>query len=254
MNDPGTLSVCALGATAYREGLRLQEALVQAQAAGATGDWLLYPDHPPVLTVGRSGRADSVVADRQTLDRLGIELFEVARGGDVTWHGPGQLVGYTICDLTRRGRDLHRFLRDLEAALVATLESYGLTGHTVPGRTGVWVGEAKVASIGIAVRRWVSYHGFALNVAPDLAFFDLIHPCGLRGIRMTSLETLAGPAAADLGLTRERAAVAFAARFGYRELRWAEPGAAWEAARAWAAPEDAGPVPQDIGAGSEHAA
>jgi lipoate-protein ligase B len=230
MNDPGTLSVCHLGPTPYREGLRLQEALVRARVAGTTGDWLLYPDHPPVLTVGRGGRAESVIADPGTLERLGIERFEVARGGDVTWHGPGQLVGYTICDLARRGHDLHRFLRDLEAALVATLELYALSGHTVEGRTGVWVGEDKIASIGVAVRRWVSYHGFALNVAPDLAFFDLIHPCGLRGIRMTSLGALVGAAGADLGTARERAAVAFAARLGYPAWRWAEPGEAWEAA------------------------
>jgi lipoate-protein ligase B len=157
-------------------------------------------------------------------------------------------VGYTICDLARRGRDLHRFLRDIEAALVAMLESYGLHGTTVPGRTGVWVAGDKIASIGIAVRRWVSYHGFALNVAPDLGFFDLIHPCGLRGIRMTSLETLAGAPGADLGLARERAAAALAARLGYRALRWAEPGEAREAAQALAAP------PQQIGTGSEHAA
>jgi lipoate-protein ligase B len=252
MTDPGTLSVCHLGPTPYREGLRLQEALVRSRAAGATGDWLLYPDHPPVLTVGRGGRADSLVADRGTLERLGIELFEVARGGDVTWHGPGQLVGYTICDLARRGHDLHRFLRDLEAALVATLESYGLSGHTVPGRTGVWVGDDKIASIGIAVRRWVSYHGFALNVAPDLAFFDLIHPCGLRGIRMTSLGSLVG-AAADLQGARERAATAFAARLGYRAWRWAEP----DEARAAAAGEGrhaAEAVAPPITIGGEHAA
>src|SRR6267378_3259817 len=128
MSDRGTLSVCHLGPTAYADGLRLQEGLVRARAAGATGDWLLYPDHPPVLTVGRGGRADSLIADRATLDRLGIELFEVARGGDVTWHGPGQLVGYTICDLAGGERDLHRFLRDLEGTLVTTLESYGLHG------------------------------------------------------------------------------------------------------------------------------
>jgi len=253
MNAPETLSVCHLGATSYREGLRLQEALVRSRAVGGTGDWLLYPDHPPVLTVGRSGRADSLIADRGTLDRLGIELFEVARGGDVTWHGPGQLVGYTICDLARRGHDLHRFLRDLEAALVAVVESYGVSGHTVPGRTGVWVGESKIASIGIAVRRWVSYHGFALNVAPDLAFFDLIHPCGLRGIRMTSLGALVGPAGTDLRTARERAAVAFAARLGYGGLRWVEPGEAWEAA-GLATRSAAHAATPAIAAGSEHAA
>jgi lipoate-protein ligase B len=214
---------------------------------------LLYPDHPPVLTVGRGGRADSLIADRGTLERLGIELFEVARGGDFTWHGPGQLVGYTICDLTRRGHDLHRFLRDLEAALVTTLESYALCGITIPGRTGVWVGEDKIASIGIAVRRWVSYHGFALNVAPDLAFFDLIHPCGLRGIRMTSLASLAGAAAADLGSARERVTAAFAARLGYRAWRWAEPGEAWAAAGN-GAPDGVAAVAAPINIANEHAA
>lgn len=232
MTPSPALTACHLGPTPYREGLRLQEALVSARAAGRTGDWLLYPDHPPVLTMGRGGRSDSVVADREALARMGIELFEVARGGDVTWHGPGQLVGYLICDLNTRGRDLHRFLREVEAGLVDTLETYGVQGHTVDGRTGVWVGEAKIASIGIAVRRWVSYHGFALNVAPDLGFFDLIHPCGLRDVRMTSLEALAGAPAADLGLARERAAAAVACRLGLGEVRWAEPGEAVAAAGA----------------------
>ena len=228
--DPGVLTVCHLGATPYREGLALQEAMVRARAAGETGDWLHYPDHPPLLTVGRGGRADSLIADRAALARMGIEVFEVARGGDVTWHGPGQLVGYMIFDLERRGRDLHRFLRELEAALIATLQSYGLAGHTVAGRTGVWIGDDKIASIGIAVRRWVSYHGFALNVAPDLAFFDLIHPCGLRGIKMTSLGRLRGVEGADLGLARERATAALAARFGYHEVRRATPAEARVAA------------------------
>ena len=224
MNVPDFLSVCALGDTPYAEGLRLQESLVRARAAGETGDWLLYPDHPPVLTVGRGASEGSLSADRDTLARLGIEVHEVARGGDVTWHGPGQLVGYLIRDLERHGRDLHEFLRDLEASLVTALESYGVSGHTVPGRTGVWVGDAKIASIGIAVRRWVSYHGFALNVAPELGFFDLIHPCGLRGIRMTSLEALRGPAAADLAVARERVTAALAARLAYPQVRWTEPG------------------------------
>jgi lipoate-protein ligase B len=245
MSDPAILSVCPLGETPYAAGLRLQESLVRARAAGETGDWLLYPDHPPVLTVGRGGKDGSLIADRGTLERLGLEVFEVARGGDVTWHGPGQLVGYLICDLERRGRDLHGFLRDLEASLVTALESYGVSGHTVPGRTGVWVGDAKIASIGIAVRRWVSYHGFALNVAPDLGFFDLIHPCGLRGIRMTSLEALVGPSASVLAVARERVTAALAARLGYQKVRWTEPGEARTIAAA------AGPAAE---VGSENAA
>lgn len=226
-----TLNVCPLGPTAYRDGLALQEALVEARAAGTTGDWLLYPDHPPVLTVGRSGSADSLKVDRATLERMGIEVFEVARGGDFTWHGPGQLVGYVICDLTTRDRDLHRFLRDLEQTLIAALGAWGLTGETVAGRTGVWVGGAKIASLGVAVRRWVSYHGLALNVAPDLSAFDVIHPCGLRGIQMTSLAERLGPGAPSLAEARTSVAAHLARQLGHQEVRWRSAEDARAAAR-----------------------
>ena len=182
-----TLTVCALGATPYREGLALQDALVQARAGGATGDWLLYPDHPPVLTVGRGGSEGSVIADRATLAARGVELFEVPRGGDVTWHGPGQLVGYPVVALDRVDRDLHRWLRTLEEALIRSLARWGIVGERSAGRTGVWIGERKIASLGVAVRRWVGYHGFALNVCPDLSGFSLIHPCGLKDVHMTSM-------------------------------------------------------------------
>ena len=223
----GILSVCHLGPTPYREGLALQEALVQrcaAARAGAPGaaqatDWLLFPDHPPVLTVGRGGSERSLRVSRETLDRRGIELFEVARGGDMTWHGPGQLVGYPIVDLERRGRDLHGYLRDLEEALIAALEGWGVPARRVAGRTGVWTGEEKIASVGVAVRRWVGYHGFALNVAPDLAAFDLIHPCGLQGVRMTSLAARLGPAAPALAEARRTVASILARRLGHHGTR-----------------------------------
>jgi lipoate-protein ligase B len=207
--------VIHLGATPYRDGLALQEGLVAARAAGRTGDWLLYPDHPPVLTVGRNPSEGSVLADPATLAARGVEVFEVARGGDVTWHGPGQLVGYLIVDLTPHGRDLHKFLRGIEQGIIDALARWGVAGERSPGRTGVWVGGRKLASIGVAVRRWVSYHGFALNVAPDLSFFDLIHPCGLRGIEMTSLTRLLGPGAPDLAETRRVVAGAMAGVFRY---------------------------------------
>lgn len=215
-----TLSVVHLGPTAYRDGLALQEGLVRARAEGRTGDWLLYPDHPPVLTVGRSGSGESLRTDPATLRQRGIEVFEVARGGDFTWHGPGQLVGYVISDLTTRNRDLRRFLRDLETTLIAALAEWGVTAETITGRTGVWVEGEKIASLGVAVRRWVSYHGFALNVAPDLSFFDLIHPCGLRGIRMTSLASRLGPAAPTLAEAREVVARHLAERLGHTGWRW----------------------------------
>jgi len=225
-----TLSVAHLGATTYRDGLALQEALVRARAEGRTGDWLLYPDHPPVLTVGRSGSEGSLKADPETLRGLGIEVFEVARGGDITWHGPGQLVGYLISDLSARDRDLHRFLRDLERSLIASLAEWGLAGQAIPGRTGVWVEGEKIASLGVAVRRWVSYHGFALNVAPDLSFFDLIHPCGLRGIHMTSVASRLGAHAPGMDRTREVVARHLANTLGYQEIRWVTAAEARSAA------------------------
>jgi lipoate-protein ligase B len=203
---------------------------VRERAEGRTGDWLLFPDHPPVLTVGRNPSAGSLLADRGTLVRMGIELHEVARGGDITWHGPGQLVGYPVADLTRRGRDLHRWLRDLEEALIRALGGWGLAGERSPGRTGVWVEGAKIASIGVAVRRWVGYHGFALNVAPDLGSFGLIHPCGLRGIRMTSVAERLGAGCPSLAEARHAVARALADVLEYPGLEWAPAGRAWRAA------------------------
>jgi lipoate-protein ligase B len=226
--SPMQLTVCHLGECSYHDGLVLQESLVAARAEERTGDWLLFPDHPPVLTVGRSPSSGNLIADRETLARSGIELFEVARGGDITWHGPGQLVGYPIFDLDTRGRDLHRFLRGLEQVLQNALRRFGIVATTSPGKTGVWVGGAKIASIGIAVRRWVSYHGFALNVAPNLDFFQLIHPCGLRGIHMTSMAALLGNAP-PLAAVREVVAREVVTHFGYEAPRWAESEEAWSA-------------------------
>lgn len=224
-----TLTVCHLGPTPYREGLALQAALVRRRAAArddAPGgseatDWLLFPDHPPVLTMGRGGSEQSLRVSRESLAARGVELFEVARGGDLTWHGPGQLVGYPIVDLERRGRDLHRYLRDLEEVLILALGRWGVPARRVPGRTGVWAGEEKIASLGIAVRHWIGYHGFALNVAPDLGFFDLIHPCGLRGIRMTSVAARLGASGPTLARARHEVAQLLADRLGCGEVRWA---------------------------------
>ena len=201
-----TLHVSHLGHTPYREGLALQQSLVDARAAGRAPDRLLFPDHPPVLTIGRSPSPGSVIATPDALRQAGIEVFEVARGGDVTWHGPGQLVGYLIVGLEAQGRDLHRFLRDIEQGLIDALAGWGIEAQREPGRTGVWSRGEKIASIGIAVRRWVSYHGFALNVAPDLRFFDLIHPCGLRGIQMTSVAQRLGSDALTLADARDAVA------------------------------------------------
>ncbi len=238
-----TLTVCALGATPYRDGLALQDALVRARAAGRTGDWLLYPDHPPVLTVGRSGSEGSLLADAATLAARGIELFEVPRGGDVTWHGPGQLVGYPIVALDRVDRDLHRWLRTLEEALIRALAHFGIAGERSAGRTGVWVGERKIASLGVAVRRWVGYHGLALNVCPDLSGFSLIHPCGLQGVRMTSMAELLAERAPSLAEARRVVTTELVALLGFVGVVEVPPAAAWAVEAGERAIADAPAVP-----------
>jgi lipoyl(octanoyl) transferase len=226
-----TLTVCALGPTRYRDGLALMDALVAARAAGSTGDWLLYPDHESVLTVGRNPSEGNVIADRDTLARAGVELFEVPRGGDVTWHGPGQLVGYPVVGLERVGRDLHRWLRTLEDALIGALATHGIEGRRIAGRTGVWTSEThKIASIGVAVRRWVGYHGFALNVENALDPFAFIHPCGLHGIRMTSVAETLGPGAPSLAQVRATVTAELVARLGYDGVVEVGPDAARDAA------------------------
>jgi lipoate-protein ligase B len=226
---------------------------VAARAAGETGDWLLYPDHEPVLTVGRNPSDGNVLADATALARAGVEVVEVPRGGDVTWHGPGQLVGYPIVALDRVGRDLHRWLRLIEDALIAALASHGLTGMRSAGRTGVWLSETeKIASIGVAVRRWVGYHGFALNVANSLEQFAFIHPCGFRDIRMTSVAEQLGPRAPSLARVRATVTAELVTRLGFEgftEVRaadvWALAGIARPADTS--KQERAGTGPRPIG-------
>jgi lipoate-protein ligase B len=167
-----------------------QEFVARCAASEGRENFLMLVEHPPVITVGRSGRAGEVLAGREALAARGVEVVETNRGGRVTFHGPGQLVIYPVIDLKARGRDLHRYLRDLERWLIRLLGSYGIEAGVRPPHTGVWVGERKVASIGIAVRHWVAYHGVALNVTTDLSFFDLIVPCGLPKVRVTSMAEL----------------------------------------------------------------
>jgi len=229
LND--TLHVSALGPTPYRDGLALMDALVAARAADETGDWLLYPDHEPVLTVGRSPSPGNVRVDTRELARAGLEVVEVPRGGDVTWHGPGQLVGYPVVQLDRVGRDLHRWLRVLEDSLIAALARFGLEGRRVEGRTGVWLSSTeKIASIGVAVRRWVGYHGFALNVSNALDDFALIHPCGYHDIRMTSMAGRLGQRSPSLTDVRSAVTTELAARLGFQNVQEHRPGDVWTVA------------------------
>ncbi len=182
------LAVVDLGRRGYGEVLELQRELCRRRVAGeTTEDFLLLVEHEPVVTLGRGTRASSLPLPRAALEARGLEVFEVERGGDVTLHGPGQLVGYPILDLTGWRRDLHWYLRQLEAALIGGLGTLGIAAERNPGKTGVCTGGLKIASIGIHVKQWVTLHGFALNVTTDLSLFDLIVPCGIPGVTMTSV-------------------------------------------------------------------
>jgi lipoyl(octanoyl) transferase len=193
-NAVRTLEVKRLGLVPYEAALELQRQLVEERKAQRIPDQLLLLQHPPVITLGvkvRDNRAH-VLAGPEELARQGVELFQAGRGGDVTFHGPGQLVGYPILDLNPERRDVHRYVRDLEEVLIRVAASFGIVATRQPGLTGAWVGNEKLAAIGVRIARWVTSHGFALNVATDLSHFDLIVPCGIRDKGVTSLERLLG--------------------------------------------------------------
>ncbi len=196
-----------LGLVEYTQALALQETLVKQRCAGEGVDTLLLLEHPPVFTLGRG--AD----ERNLLTPRGTPVHRVSRGGEVTFHGPGQLVGYPILDLISHGRDVHAYLRRLEAVLIDVLTEYGLPAQRQPDLTGVWIENQKIASIGVGVRRWITYHGFALNVDPDLSYFADIVPCGIRGVRMTSMSEALGYAA-DMETVKIRVAERCLRRFG----------------------------------------
>ena len=174
----------------YRRALDLQLSYVDRRARGETQDTLLLLTHPHVYTFGRGGNPANLLMPEEALLREGIFVERVGRGGDVTYHGPGQLVGYPIIYLAHP--DLHRFVRCLEAALIEALETFGVRSCRIEGMTGVWAGGKKIASIGLAIRRWISFHGFAFNWATNMAHFGLITPCGLQGVEMTSLKEILG--------------------------------------------------------------
>lgn len=172
--------IADLGLIEFAAAYAMQERLVAGIAAGTETETLLLLEHPAVYTMGSGGDGANVLDPS-------LEVLRINRGGDVTWHGPGQLVGYPLIALDRRGRDLHRYLRFLEELLIRTVAEFGVAARRVPGLTGIWTAGGKIASIGVGVRRWVTMHGFALNVAPDLTAFDLINPCGIAACPVTSL-------------------------------------------------------------------
>jgi lipoate-protein ligase B len=188
MTPPPELAVVRLGRMRYAEAYALQRDLAERRIRGEIDrDLLLLVEHEPTVTLGRSTRPESLPLAPEELHRRGLTVVEIERGGDVTYHGPGQLVGYPILDLGGHRRDLHWYLRQIEAALIAALARLDIAAERHPGFTGVWTRGRKIASIGIHVRHWVTTHGFALNVINDLTPFDLIVPCGIAGVEMTSV-------------------------------------------------------------------
>ena len=187
MND---LIVVDLGRTKYADAWALQQRVFDARLAHALPDVLLLTEHDHVYTVGKGGDANHILANDAELREKKIDLFAIDRGGDVTYHGPGQLVGYPILDLNNYYLDIHRYLRDIEEVLIATLGSFGVESGRSEGYTGVWVKNEKIAAIGVKVSRWITMHGFALNVSTDLSFFDRIIPCGIFHKGVTTLDRL----------------------------------------------------------------
>jgi lipoyl(octanoyl) transferase len=188
------VEVRRLGLIPYADALALQRELVEARRAGRVGDLLLLVEHPHVLTLGvrGDGGRSHILASAETLAARSVDVHETGRGGDITYHGPGQLVGYPIIDLKPDRCDVHRYVRDLEDVLIRVAADYDIEACRVPGLTGVWVGASKLAAIGVRIARWVTSHGFALNVTTDLEYFNLIVPCGIADRGVTSLAMLLG--------------------------------------------------------------
>ncbi len=201
------MEVLRLGLLPYKEAFERQLLFVEKRLKGEIPDTLLLLEHPAVITLGRSGKKENILNSNK------IEVLEVNRGGDVTCHFPGQIVGYPILDLAERDKDIHKYLRDIEEALINFLAAYKIKGTRIEGKTGVFAGKDKIASIGIAVKQWVSYHGFAVNIKKDISVFDSVIPCGLKGIKATSLELLLNKTI-DLKEACERVAREFIKIFG----------------------------------------
>ncbi|HEX5435933.1 MAG TPA: lipoyl(octanoyl) transferase LipB [Gemmatimonadaceae bacterium] len=204
------LWVVSLGTMSYADALALQRDVARARISGAIGqDVLLLLEHPPVITLGRTAKTAHLLSSPDLLRARGVELFEVERGGDVTFHGPGQLVGYPIIDLKRHTRDLHWYLRQIEEALIRPLHDYGIPAGRNAGLTGVWTNGRKMASIGVHARDWVTWHGFALNVTVDLSYFGLMVPCGIDGVVMTSMAKELNGAAPEMSAVEDAVTRAF---------------------------------------------
>src|SRR5213592_3915137 len=176
----------------YENGTQLQQRLVELRQQDTIPDQLLLLEHPPVITLGRGGDVRNLLAPPEALREHGVRFYETTRGGDITYHGPGQIVGYPIIHLGEGSRDVRKYVTKLEEVLIRTAAEYGVTAERIPGRRGIWVGDNKIAAIGVRIARWVTSHGFALNVNTNLEHFRLITPCGIEGAGVTSIAKLNG--------------------------------------------------------------
>ncbi|MDI3547645.1 MAG: lipoyl(octanoyl) transferase [Halanaerobiales bacterium] len=187
------LQVVLAGLIDYQEALKIQKRLLQLRQAGKIQDILLLLEHPPVITLGKRGKDTNILMPEDLLKSKGIKIYRIDRGGDVTYHGPGQIVGYPIMDLKNHGKDIRKFVRNIEEVFIRLLkEEYNITAGRDPEHIGVWVGEEKITAIGLSIKRWVSMHGFAFNVNTNLDHFNLINPCGIIDKGVTSLEKIVG--------------------------------------------------------------
>ena len=187
-----TLDIYNLGTVPYEKALKYQENLLSKRIAEEIPDSLILLEHPPTITTGRKGNTEHLLVREEYLKKHGVSCVHSSRGGDITFHGPGQIVGYPILNLKDHGMDIRRHMRTIEEMIINTLGDFGIEGRRIDGVTGVWVKRSKIASIGIAIRKWVTYHGFALNVSTNLDYFDLILSCGITDVRITSMENWLG--------------------------------------------------------------
>lgn len=189
---PNRFAVWRLGVVEYGAAYQLQKEIHRQRVEGEVGDTLLLLEHPPTITLGKAGKLENVLVPSETLEQMGISLYFVDRGGDVTYHGPGQLVGYPILDLSSRSADLKRYVRGLEEVLIRTLEDFSVKAVRDSQHVGVWIGQKKIAAIGLRIHHWVTMHGFALNVNPCMEHFSLINGCGFKDRKAVSMREILG--------------------------------------------------------------
>lgn len=215
-----TIDIYHLGTIDYKSALYTQLNLLEKRINEEINDSLLLLEHPPTITMGRSGKRSNLLISDDYLKSKNIEFFETSRGGDITFHGPGQIVCYPIINLNHRTKDVHKHIRDLEEIIIETLREFQVEGQRVDGLTGVWTNGCKIASIGVGIRRWTTYHGFAVNVNNDLDFFDLIIPCGITDVKMTSIKRCNGPEdQIDIGSVGKTIVEKFTDKFKYSAVK-----------------------------------